>query len=444
MNRIAYLACSLVMAVAGKPALAQPSPMTPTPSTLMEPKPDQPLVVDHNELPGIPATTPRIWVSGEYVFWVNGTGKLVEMAKATYNSDQFNAILEAGGKDYRDFVETLLGNDRTGVRFGLGIWLNDEHTFALEASYLYGDRGPLIVPLGRRDLDPLGRLVPDGEITFERERRLGIDGGRIDRKLLALILLSKLGLPGITEDRREVVIPYGDRDLADGNITFEMADQNFWALDLIGRCHLYAESTVHVDGLLGYRHFYYQDRLAIHSEVTTLARPLLPGTFINSFDEVMTKNTYDGVFIGADLAANCGPWSFVIRPAVTIAYLQADVTRDGATTVTLPERTRLDFPGGTYLKNDDIGAFSTSGWTLLPEIGLRVTRSFGENVALVLGSTLLYFPEVAFAAPQLDLGLDPQRTLPNRPGTRLDRVVQPPELRSMFMTTMSAGLEFRF
>jgi len=385
------------------------------------------------------AAAPRWWARGEYVFWTIGTGKIVEILDQAINSDLFNALLDASGKDYGDVARTILGSDRTGFRVNLGAWLDDSATVGVEAGFLYVDRGPLVLPLGRRDLSPLERLIPNGSVTVDP-----INGSRIDRPLLALLLLRRLGLPAIDSGGRPIVIPYGNRNLANGSVNFDVAEQTFWALDLLGRCRLFDDGCLRVDGLVGYRRVSYQDTATVRSEVDTLARPLLPGTRLSSIDLIQTENTYDGALLGVEVEMTRGCWEFAVRPTITIAMYQSVVDRIGATTVTLPDLRRLAFPGGTYLRSADLGTFSASGWTVIPEIALRATRACGENVRLTFGTSLLYLPEAARALPQLDIGLDPDRTLPGSIGTRQTRTIIPPDLRSVFLATVSVGVEVRY
>ena len=103
---------------------------------------------------------PQVWARGEYVFWAIGTSKLVDMGKEAYSSEQFNALLDAAGKDWGNVAERLLGNERWGVRFSAGAWLDDTQTIGVEAGLLYLDRpDPLTFNLRRRDLAPLERLI---------------------------------------------------------------------------------------------------------------------------------------------------------------------------------------------------------------------------------------------------------------------------------------------
>lgn len=411
------------------------------------------------DCPPAAACEPRWWVRGEYVFWTIGTGKLVELGLDAINSDTFNGLLNATGKSYLGITERLLGSDRTGYRLGVGGWLDDCQTLGVEADFLRVGRGPLTFTLGRNvDLNPLARLIPNGDLVLQRsgflpDRSTPDDQRRLATLLLlqrrnpllrALFLLSRIGLPGIDPGGREFVIPYGSRDLVNGAALFDLADQTFWALDLLGRGRLYQADDLTVDALVGYRRVYYSDALAIHTQSTTVARPLLPGTTIRSLDAIGTQNTYDGVLVGADVGWHCGGWDLSVRGTVTPAEYQADVSRVGAKTITFPDtRPRLTVAGGTYLRASDLGEFSASGWTVISEVGLRATRAFGEHVALTLGTSLLYIPLDARALPQLPLGIDPARALPDRPGTAPVRPL-PPELRAIFLSTFTGGLEIRF
>jgi hypothetical protein len=391
------------------------------------------------------AEQPRYYIRGEYVFWVIGTGKLVEMAQEAYNSNFFNALLDASGKTWGDVIRTLLGNDRNGFRISAGGWLDDAATVGVEANFLHVNRSsPLVLPILRRDLNPLERILNDQAAVIEVNPNLAPTGERIDRPLLALLLLRRLGVPALDDRGRQVVVPLGRRDLADAQVTFEIARQTFWALDLLGRTRLFDCDGLRVDGVAGYRRVYYEDNMSVRADVVTLARPLLPGTRLMSTELIRTENTYDGALVGVDLEAQCGSWTFAIRPTATIACLNAEVTRDATSIVSLPSRERIGFAGGTYLRAADVGTFSTSQWTVIPEIGLRATCALTQCVGLTFGTSFIYLPEAARAAPQLDLGLDPDRTLPGSVGTPQGRDVFPPVLKSVFMAALSMGIEIRY
>src|SRR5262245_31331312 len=392
------------------------------------------------------------WARGEMVFWSIGTGKLVELGLDAINSDTFNAFLSATGKDYLSVGERLLGDDRTGYRVGLGGWPDDCQTLGVEADFLRVSRAPLVFDLGQNvNFNPLARAIPNGEIVLQRAGFLPdpapadpavlahLAHQQHDRLLRILFLLSRIGLPGIGAGGRDIVIPFGARDLVNGTSRFELADQTFWALDLLGRRRFYQADGLTVDGLLGYRRVYYSDGLAILSQAAAFGGPLLPGIVVGSVDAIRTHNTYDGVLVGADVGWRSGPWELSVRASVTPAAYEAEVNRAAARAVTFPDGSRRASPGGTYLRSSELGDFSATGWTVISEVGLRATRTFGENVALTFGTTFLYIPETARALPQLPLGIDPDRALPGRSGTAAARPL-PPDLRAIFLSTISAGL----
>jgi hypothetical protein len=149
------------------------------------------------------------------------------------------------------------------------------------------------------------------------------------------------------------------------------------------------------------------------------------------------------LLVGAEVGWRAGAWDLSVRASATPAAYQADVTRLAAKAITFPDGRRFAASGGTYLRSSELGEFSASGWTVISEIGLRATRTFGENVALTLGTSLLYIPDTARALPQLPLGIDPDRSLPGRSGTPSVRPL-PPDLRAIFLSTFTAGLEVRF
>lgn len=386
------------------------------------------------------AKGPQFWARGEYVAWALATGKLVEIGKEAYQSDQFNALLDAAGKDWGDVARRLLGNERWGARLSAGAWLDDSQTIGVEAGLLYLDRpDPLVLNLLRFDLAPLDRLLDNRTPQRERDRLQ-----RPDRPLLMLLLLHRIGVPAFDNLRNLVIVPFSERNFANANVTIEIARQTFWVADAIGKKRVFDDGCVTVDGLLGYRRIYYEDTMQVHSQVTTLSPPLIPGLELNSFDRVRGETTYDGALVGVDIGGNVGPWAFALRPTATIAYMQADVIRAGATTVTFPDQSRLNLPTGTYLRSSDLGTFSKNKCVVIPELTIRATRYLCDNFGITFGSSLMYLPETARAAPNFEFGLNPERTLPGSIGTRQIGAVNPPELRAMFLSTFSAGIEVRY
>jgi hypothetical protein len=435
------LACALA-AVPSLSAMAQTTPV----DERGEPPVAVPMTsaIANTPLNVVEPSGPQFWARGEYVAFLFGTGKLVEIGKEMYNSELFNSLLAAAGKDFKDVGRTLLGNERNGLRFTVGAWADRDQSIGFEASLLYLNRGSLILPIGNRDHSPLANIAPDADLIIDRQRNFDPSFDRVDHSVLVALLLRRLGVPGIDAAGRQVVIPIGNRDLVDANVQFDIAAKTYWMLDLLGRARLMECDCGRVDGLLGYRRISYADSLRVHTEVETLAPPLLPGTQISSFEQIRSFNYYDGALVGIDLSYDCCPWTLTARPTITIAQLNAIVRRESATFVTFPEGRFGVIQGGSFISGVTLGDLATTSCTVIPELALSAARQCGEHCRLYFGTSMLYLPQAAFSSAQLQLGIDPNRAIAGRTGLPQPPTPTSPELHSAFAVTFSAGIELRY
>jgi Putative beta barrel porin-7 (BBP7) len=356
----------------------------------------------------------QFWVRGEYIAWTIGTAKMAQIGKEAFESANFNALLAAAGTSFKDITKTGLGDDRTGFRLGAGMWLDQSNTYGVEVGFLYVNRPALVVPIGQRD----------------RTHRPAI--------------FSSLDLPGIDPNDRLVVIPFNDRALVNGNITLNLAEKSLWYFDLLGRTRFYDCGDTHVDGLLGYRRLNYNDSYSSVAQAVTQVLPLRGGTRLTSVDWITTSNTYDGVLLGLDTQSQSGSWFYGTRATATVAYLDASFDRGGETDVKFPDGRRRHFKDGTYVLASESSRFSTNECTVIPQLDLWGGCAICEQVKVFLGTSLLYLPSVARATNQIELGLNQDRTLPGRVGAFQPANPSTPNLRSVFMTTLSVGVAVGF
>lgn len=437
------LVCVFAMAFAG-PLRGQTDPVDPSHEAAgyNEPVPSAPATAPFTPLAA--PSGPQFWARGEYVAFLLGTGKLLEIGKEMYNSELFNSLLAAAGKDFKDVGQTLLGDQRNGLRLTVGAWLDPCETIGFESSLLYLNRGSLALPLGNRDRSPLANIVPDGDLIIERQQNVDPSFGHADHPVLVALLLRRLGVPGIDENGQPVVVPIGNRDLVDANMQLDIAAKTFCMFDVLGRARLMECDCCRVDGLLGYRRISYTDSLRVHTEVETLMRPLLPGTRISSFEQIRSFNYYDGVLFGLDLSYDCCPWTLSARPTATIAQLNAIVRREAATFVTFPDGRFGIIQGGTFLSGLTLSDLATTSCTVIPELALSAARQCGDHCRLYFGTSMMYFPQAAFSSAQFQLGIDRNRAIAGRPGVPQAPTPTSPELHSAFLVTMSIGLELRY
>jgi hypothetical protein len=403
-----------------------------------------PLAVASSPLNADAPSGPQFWARGEYVAFLFGTGKLVEIGKEAYNSELFNSLLSAAGKNFKDVAQTLLGNERNGLRLTVGAWFDASQAIGFEASYLYLNRGSLVLPISNRDGTPLANIIPNSDIIIERQRDFNPSFDHVDHAVLVALLLRRLGVPGIDAAGRQVVIPIGNRDLVDASMQLDIAAKTFTMFDLLGRARLMESDCCRVDGLLGYRRISFTDTLRAHTEVETLAPPLLPGTQVSSFEQIRCFNYYDGALVGIDLSYDCCPWTLSARPTVTIAQLNAIVRREAATYVTFPSGRFGIIQGGSFISGVTLGDLATTSCTVIPELALSAARQCGEHCQLFFGTSFLYFPQAAYSSAQFQLGIDPNRALAGRTGIPQPPTPTSPELHSAFAVTMSIGIELTY
>jgi Putative beta barrel porin-7 (BBP7) len=356
----------------------------------------------------------RFWVRGEYIAWTIGTAKMAQIGKEAFESANFNALLAAAGTNFKNITETGLGDERTGYRIGAGMWLDDANTFGVEVGFLYVNRPALVAPIGQRD--------------------------RTNRPAI----FSNLGLPGIDPNDRFFVIPFNDSSLVNGNVTFNLAEKTLWYFDLLGRVRFYDCCDTHVDGLIGYRRLYYGDSFSSVTQAVTLGPPLRVGTKLTSVDWVTTSNTYDGALFGLDMQSQSGSWFYGARATATVAYLNASFDRGGETDAIHTDGRRQHFRDGVFVLASESGHFSTNECTVIPQLDLWGGYTICEQVKVFLGTSLLYLPSVARATNQIELGLNQDRTLPGRVGAFQPANPSTPNLRSVFMTTLSVGVAVGF
>lgn len=436
---LAICACTVVLASTAKAQTISVDDRRESPAAS-----PAPLEIANTPLNVYAPSGPQVWARAEYVGFLFGTGKLVEMGKEMYNSELFNSLLAAAGKNFKDVAQTLLGDERNGLRFTVGAWADPNQTIGFESSLLYLNRGSLVLPIGNRDRTPLANIVPNSDIIIERQRTFDPSFDHVDHTVLVALLLKRLGVPGIDANRREVVVPIGNRDLVDANMQFEIAAKTFCMFDLLGRARLMDCDGCRVDGLLGYRRISFTDYLRIHTEVETLAPPLLPGTQISSVEQIRSFNYYDGVLFGLDFSYDCGPWTLSARPTATLAQLNAIVRREAATFVTFPEGRFGIIQGGAFVSGVTLGDLATTSCTLIPELALAASYQCCSCCRLYFGTSMLYFPQAAYSSAQLQLGIDPNRALAGRTGIPQPPTPTSPELHSAFAVTMSVGVELRY
>jgi hypothetical protein len=353
----------------------------------------------------------RFWVRGEYVLWATTTPEGLREARQATASPLYNAALELTGTGQDDFAQAAM-RGRGGFRLTAGLWLDADRVLGLEASALYLSRGPTTTPL-----DDPSQFGP---------------------------VFAGIGVPGFTgQGGGTIIVPFGAANLVAGSLRFDLGDQTFLDLQGLGRLRLYGSECVSLDGLLGCRRLVYKETLGIQVQATALAAPLVAGSSVAAGASVESEAEFRGALIGFDWSAGFGGWEVGVRPSVTVARVENRVNRSAFARATAPGVGTVDLVPGPLLLPGNLTRYTSSEWTALPEVDLRLARSFGEHVRLVFGASILVLPSMARATGQTDLGLPVSGIVPGLNGVPLAAVVPPPT-DTLILGTASIGLEFRY
>ena len=363
---------------------------------------------------GGPYPAERLWVRAQYVAWGATTREAIERAEDSTASRLFEGVLGLTGTSREDITRAGF-EGRYGFRLAAGLWADPEATIGAEAAVMYLDRRPLEAPpVTGADLARLGAL----------------SGG---------VILPGLGGGG----GGTVVVPVTAGNLAAGTLRFELGDQTFLDLQALGRAYLGGTPTTRLDGLVGARYLSFEERLGVAAQMTALAPPLFVGSTVTAGARVESRTTYCGPLVGFEWLTTHGWWEFAVRPTVTIARVENRISRQAFARATVPGAGTMDlvpvalFPGG-------LGRATDSDWTAVPEIDLRVAYRVFSNVRLVGGAGLIVMPGMVRATGQLDPGLPVQAITPGVSGIPLAGIALTPDRETMYLGTLSLGLEIWF
>jgi len=324
----------------------------------------------------------RVWVSAEYLVWWMKADK----PPALVTTSPAGTGMATAGVPDRSSTQILFGdkayNDdtRSGGRFGLGFWFDQEQTIGFEANY----------------------LILEGLAThFSR----GSTGNPI---LARPFFDTSQGIPTVGF----VAFP----GLVTGSVTASDTCSNLTGIEALFRENLWRGPDYHVDVLGGYRFLRFGESLAISdSDVVTGANTAnLPvGTAIVSRDQFDTRNEFNGFECGVNGEWRRGPLTANLMIKSAIGYNQGLVNTYGATLITEPGATPKSFKGGLLALPSNIGRNSRDDAIVIPEFALTLGYQATDHIRLSAGYTFLYWADTVRPGKQVDLVIDSTQVPPS-------------------------------
>ena len=159
-----------------------------------------------------------------------------------------------------------------------------------------------------------------------------------------------------------------------------------------------------IDWIIGYRGMKLDDDFSIvdFREAMVAADP----DSRTSSDSFSTKNRFNGLQLGAIYQAHFRRVWMESMIRVAIGNNQRSATILGSTTITDNGVTN-PYNGGLLALNSNIGSYSDSDFTMIPEIGFNFGVRATRCLHFTFGYTLLYFPNVWRASEQINTDINP-------------------------------------
>jgi hypothetical protein len=363
-------------AVVIPPAWSQAQPG----SNPWDPGPDYTAAVNPwDAYPGIAPFHQHLYVSAEYLLWWL-KGENVPVLLTTSNASDFGIL---GNPTTRVLFggNTINNDDRSGVRAMVGWWLNCDGTAIEIGGHWLGT-------------ETTNFSANSGQFPVLGRPFFSVNGNEQFSQLVAL--------PGVTT----------------GSATIH-APSTFWGAEANLRHQLCCGCDWRVNGLLGFRTLGLEESLSVTENIQGLstAPPPFTNQTITVFDSFMTHNQFYGGQVGFDGRWTHGCWSVDGRVKFGLGSTVQTLDINGGQRFVAPDGTVSTFKGGLLALPSNIGHFTQSKFSFVPELTLSVGYQITPHLRGFLGYNFLYWTNVIRPGDQIDQQLNVQQ-IPNFPTTQ--------------------------
>jgi hypothetical protein len=172
--------------------------------------------------------------------------------------------------------------------------------------------------------------------------------------------------------------------------------------------------------LMGVRYFELKEGLEID---TRWASPLDPSS-VRAIDSFVTKNRFYGGQLGAKYQFETEHWTLNLVAKLAVGQNDREVRIAGNTTLDTAGSTTRNFTGGVYGVATNIGTYTSSATSLVPEFQATLGYKFTKNVSGFVGYNFLAMTEVVRPGDQIDPYLNPD-LVPVMTATGSSQVARP-------------------
>ncbi len=170
-------------------------------------------------------------------------------------------------------------------------------------------------------------------------------------------------------------------------------------------------SGQHISALIGYRYLRSSDNLSVPVALSAVGF----GAF-SEFDAFSATSNFHGVDLGLAGDWKRGPWTLEWRGTLALGANFNSAGISGATTANFFGGGPTTLPGGLLALSSNIGNFSQTRFSMVPELALKAGYQIAPQWRLIAGYDLLYWTEVQRAGGLIDTTVNPNLIPPTNPG----------------------------
>lgn len=357
----------------------------------------------------------RFWVDAEYLYWkIKDSPKSVPLvATAPVIEDNAPVIGQPG-------ASVVLGgkkiqNDwRSGGKFTVGTWFDEEDCFGAEAIYFF--------------------------LPTESKKHQVFSSGEPGSRYLAVPFFD--AVTG-SESSSPLATPNNFRGLAKLNVSNFMQ-----GAELNGLASLYSDCTYKIKALVGFRYWNFNERLrfSVNSPAFNI-----PNEVYSTKDRFRTENNFYGGQIGLGLDWNCGDFFCNIKGKVALGAMleRVDIHGKFVTNAFNGEKSPQTFSGGYFALPSNIGHHTHTNFAVIPDVNLNLGYQVTDCASIKVGYNFLYVNNILWAGKQMKRNINPTQsplyeftptpTLVGRAGPKA-----PHKTDSFWAHGLNVGIEYQF
>jgi hypothetical protein len=373
--------------------------------------------------PPVQACTPPCWFTAEYLHYyiekrqlpvLLTTGSVNDLVPGALGQPNTRPLL--GGivaqNDTGTVRTNLIDNMQSGMRLGLGWWLNDSRTVSLEGSFMW-------------------LFEQDSKI---RENSTGEPGSR-------LIARPFFNANTNMEDADPVAIP----NIMAGEVTVSLPRQVLGSeinLRITQPESIY--SLGRVSYLFGFRHLSLQEGLRYSEMLHDVEGLGQPGNVFMMDESFRASNHFYGGQFGLGYVGEYGPFRLDVLGKVALGVNNQTVKAHATTQVLEPNGTLTGaIDRGLLVQPSNAGSSTNNELTVLPEFNANFSYELNPYIRLTVGYSILYWPTVIHPERQIDPVVNMQAIQP-RGQVGIARPAPINFSEDIWLQGVSLGVQFSF